>query len=111
MGMLGAILSPELACVLIHSATARTAIHWHGIRQLNTNLHDGANGVTECPIPPGGSKTYSFLAHQYGTTWYHSHFTAQKTNREDETNNNNSPASLPYDIDLGTFPISDYYYQ
>jgi FtsP/CotA-like multicopper oxidase with cupredoxin domain len=47
-----------------------TGIHWHGIRQLNNNINDGASGVTECPIPPGKSKTYTFLATQYGTSWY-----------------------------------------
>ncbi len=92
------------------NATSSTSIHWHGIRQLNTNLQDGANGVTECPIPPGASKTYSFLAHQYGTTWYHSHFSAQYANGVVGTIVINGPASLPYDIDLGTFPITDYYY-
>lgn len=30
-----------------------TSIHWHGIRQLNTNWMDGVSGVTECPIPVG----------------------------------------------------------
>jgi len=31
---------------------------------------DGASGVTECPVAPGQSKTYSFYATQYGTAWY-----------------------------------------
>jgi len=48
----------------------RTAFHWHGIRMLNNNVNDGANGVTECPIPPGASKVYRFRAEQYGTSWY-----------------------------------------
>lgn len=87
-----------------------TSIHWHGIRQLNNNLQDGVNGVTECPIPPGASKTYTFLAEQYGTTWYHSHFSAQYGNGVFGTMHINGPASAPYDIDLGTFPVSDYYY-
>ncbi|KAL1874014.1 hypothetical protein VTK73DRAFT_568 [Phialemonium thermophilum] len=88
-----------------------TSIHWHGIRQLGSNLHDGANGITECPIPPkGGKRTYSFLATQYGTGWYHSHFSAQYGNGVVGTVQINGPASLPYDIDLGVFPISDYYY-
>lgn len=39
------------------------------MRQLNSNNQDGANGVTECPIPPGGSRTYTFRAMQYGTSW------------------------------------------
>ena len=25
-----------------------TSIHWHGIRQVNSNINDGANGITEC---------------------------------------------------------------
>jgi len=51
--------------------TNGTSIHWHGVRQLNSNNMDGTPGVTECPIPPKGtnSKTYSFLATQYGTSW------------------------------------------
>ncbi|WRT68659.1 uncharacterized protein IL334_005638 [Kwoniella shivajii] len=50
-------------------------IHWHGISQNGTNLMDGVPGVTQCPIPPGGSFTYEFpIVQQYGTYWYHSHF-------------------------------------
>ena len=25
-----------------------TSIHWHGLRQLNSNIQDGVNGITEC---------------------------------------------------------------
>ena len=32
-----------------------TSIHWHGIRQYQTNEQDGVNGVTQCPIAPGKS--------------------------------------------------------
>lgn len=85
-------------------------MHWHGIRQHNTNLQDGVNGVTECPIPPGHSRVYTFRAEQYGTTWYHSHFSAQYGNGVVGTIQINGPASLPYDIDLGVFPVTDYYY-
>jgi len=46
-----------------------TSIHWHGVRQLNSNPNDGANGITECPIAPGTSKTYTFLATAHGTSW------------------------------------------
>ncbi|KAF3767224.1 hypothetical protein M406DRAFT_69386 [Cryphonectria parasitica EP155] len=89
-----------------------TTIHWHGIRQLNTNLQDGVNGITECPIPPnGGSKTYTFIAHQYGTSWYHSHFSAQYGNGIVGAIQIDGPASLPYDIDLGPLVLSDYYYK
>lgn len=74
-------------------------------------MHDGANGVTECPIPPNGGRfTYKFRAAQYGTSWYHSHFSAQYGNGVVGTIQINGPASLPYDIDLGVFPVTDYYY-
>ncbi|KAI1821444.1 multicopper oxidase-domain-containing protein [Xylaria intraflava] len=86
-----------------------TSIHWHGMRQMGTNIQDGANGVTECPIPPGGTKTYTFRLTQYGTTWYHSHFSAQYGNGVFGPIVINGPASLPYDIDLGAYPIYDYY--
>lgn len=52
-------------------------MHWHGIRQLNTNGQDGVNGITQCPIPPGESYTYTFKAYQYGSAWYHSHYSLQ----------------------------------
>ncbi|KAK0648653.1 laccase [Cercophora newfieldiana] len=88
-----------------------TSIHWHGLHQKGTQLHDGANGVTECPIPPnGGTFTYKFRATQYGSSWYHSHFSAQYGNGVVGTIQINGPASLPYDIDLGVFPVTDYYY-
>lgn len=33
-------------------------------------VNDGANGITECPLPPGATKTYRFRTEQYGTSWY-----------------------------------------
>jgi FtsP/CotA-like multicopper oxidase with cupredoxin domain len=88
-----------------------TSIHWHGLRMVGNNINDGVNGVTECPIPPGSQKTYRFRARQYGTSWYHSHFSAQYGNGVFGTILIHGPASLPYDIDLGPYPISDYYYR
>ena len=54
-----------------------TTIHWHGIRQNGTLDMDGVNGVTQCPIATGDSFTYKFKATQYGTSWYHSHYSLQ----------------------------------
>ncbi|PWY93085.1 hypothetical protein BO94DRAFT_564237 [Aspergillus sclerotioniger CBS 115572] len=56
-----------------------TAIHMHGIRMFNDSLADGVPGVSQCPIAPGDSFTYKFRAVQYGTTWYHSHYSLQYT--------------------------------
>jgi hypothetical protein len=38
---------------------------------------DGVNGVTQCPIAPKDTFTYRFRAEQYGTSWYHSHYSLQ----------------------------------
>ncbi|KAK3937427.1 putative laccase precursor [Diplogelasinospora grovesii] len=54
-----------------------TSVHWHGIRQFGSFQHDGVNGITECPIAPGDTFTYKFRALQYGSAWYHSHYSLQ----------------------------------
>ncbi|OXV08506.1 hypothetical protein Egran_03731 [Elaphomyces granulatus] len=54
-----------------------TSIHFHGLRMLNNVQNDGVNGVTQCPIAPGDSFTYEFHATQYGSSWYHSHYSLQ----------------------------------
>ncbi|KAK0653156.1 laccase [Cercophora newfieldiana] len=87
-----------------------TSIHWHGVRMLNNNVNDGANGITECPIPPNSTKVYTFRAEQHGSSWYHSHFSSQYANGVVGTMQFNGPASLPYEEDLGVFPITDWYY-
>ncbi|OAT09933.1 laccase 3, variant 1 [Blastomyces gilchristii SLH14081] len=88
-----------------------TSIHWHGIRQQHTGHQDGTNGVTECPIAPGASKTYEFKCTQYGTSWYHSHHTVQYGDGVLGAIEISGPASANYDIDLGTMPIQDWYYR
>ncbi|KAK3306164.1 laccase-1 [Chaetomium strumarium] len=117
----GTILGPTILAdwgdkievtVINNLKTNGTSIHWHGIRQQNSIYHDGVNGVTECAIPPkGGKRVYKFRAQQYGTSWYHSHFSAQYGNGVVGAIQINGPASLNYDIDLGVFPITDYYYR
>ena len=42
---------------------------------------------------------------------YHSHFSAQYGNGIVGTIQINGPASADYDIDLGTYPISDWYHK
>eukprot|EP00842_Homolaphlyctis_polyrhiza_P003453 jgi/Hompol1/4108/HPOL_003471-RA len=60
-----------------NSLAVPTALHWHGIRQQGTNEADGAAGNTQCPIAPGRSYTYRFVASPPGTTWWHAHFGTQ----------------------------------
>jgi FtsP/CotA-like multicopper oxidase with cupredoxin domain len=54
-----------------------TSFHWHGLLQKQTPWMDGVPGVEQCPIAPGDSFTYQFQADLYGTSWYHSHYSAQ----------------------------------
>lgn len=87
-----------------------TSIHWHGISQHNTNSMDGVNGVTECALAPGSSKTYTWQATQYGTTWYHSHHSGQYGDGVYGPMVINGPSTADYDIDLGVLPVTDWYY-
>jgi FtsP/CotA-like multicopper oxidase with cupredoxin domain len=62
----------DLVRVRLHNhLTVATTIHWHGLAVPNGQ--DGVAGVTQDPVPPGGSVTYSFVAKGVGTYWYHSH--------------------------------------
>jgi iron transport multicopper oxidase len=54
-----------------------TAIHFHGLRQINTTYADGPSMVTQCPIQPGGTFVYQFIVDQPGTYWYHAHIGGQ----------------------------------
>ncbi|KAL8386875.1 hypothetical protein RB595_010323 [Gaeumannomyces hyphopodioides] len=91
--------------------TNGTGIHWHGMFQMNNNVNDGVGGVTECPIPPrGGTRMYELLATQYGTGWYHSHFSVQYGNGVLGAMVVRGPASANYDVDLGAYTIADWYY-
>ena len=38
---------------------------------------DGVNGITQCPIAPGDYFEYRFNVTQYGSSWYHSHYSVQ----------------------------------
>ncbi|PPJ50459.1 hypothetical protein CBER1_06755 [Cercospora berteroae] len=88
-----------------------TSIHWHGLRQLNTCQHDGVNGVTECPIAPGQTKQYIIRCTQHGTSWYHSHYSAQYGDGIVGAIVINGPATSNYDSDLGTLTFTDWFYK
>ena len=48
-----------------------TTIHWHGIRVENGS--DGAEGVTQEPVLPGGVFDYTLQFPDAGLFWYHPH--------------------------------------
>lgn len=69
---------------------------------------DGVPGVTQCPIAPGTSLTYSFHLTQYGTTWYHSHLSLQYGMGIFGPMIINGPATADYDEDLGVITLQDW---
>lgn len=85
-----------------------SSIHFHGIRQNYTNQMDGVASVTQCPIAPGSSYTYTWRATQYGTSWYHSHFYVQAWDGIFGGIQINGPATANYDVDLGTLMLNDW---
>ncbi|KAJ5725494.1 uncharacterized protein N7483_006851 [Penicillium malachiteum] len=88
-------------------------LHWHGLRQEGTPWEDGVPGITQCPIIPGGKFTYKFKADQYGTSWYHSHYSAQYTDGAYGPMVIYGPvqSGASYDLDVGPVMISDYAHQ
>ncbi|PYH85727.1 putative extracellular dihydrogeodin oxidase/laccase [Aspergillus uvarum CBS 121591] len=87
-----------------------TGIHWHGIRQLGTNFQDGVPGVTQCPSKPGETQVYEFRITQYGTSWYHGHFSLQYSNGLFGPLIIHGPSSLNWDEDLGPWILHDWYH-
>ena len=71
---------------------------------------DGAEQVTQCPIPPGHKFVYNFtIGDQSGTYWYHSHSGAQYSDGlrgffiiEDDT--------LPSHDEEVSISVSDWYH-
>jgi len=53
-----------------------TTIHWHGVRL--PNAMDGVPGITQPPVPPGGTFVYEFTPKDAGTFWFHPHLRASE---------------------------------
>jgi FtsP/CotA-like multicopper oxidase with cupredoxin domain len=88
--------------------TNGTGLHFHGIRQNYTNQMDGVPSITQCPVAPGESTTYTWRATQYGSTWYHSHFALQAWDGVLGGIVINGPATSNYDEDLGVLFLNDW---
>lgn len=78
-----------------------TSLHWHGLNQKETPWFDGVPGASQCPIAPGSTFTYTFKADQYGTSWYHAHYSAQYTDGVFGPIVIYGPIHEQYDIDIG----------
>ncbi|KAK3329784.1 Cupredoxin [Apodospora peruviana] len=87
-----------------------TGLHFHGIRQLNTNYADGATSQTECPIAPGDCHTYRWKATQHGSSWYHSHYSIQYGDGVLGPIVIHGPNTADWDVDLGPLLLTDYYH-
>ncbi|KAK6347490.1 hypothetical protein TWF718_005331 [Orbilia javanica] len=91
-----------------------SSIHFHGLRQWGTPYADGVAGVTQCPIPPvegNNTMTYYWNANQYGSSWYHSHFSLQYANGILGPLVLYGPSSANYDFDSGPLLIGDWYHE
>ncbi|MCJ1400473.1 hypothetical protein MMC11_003679 [Xylographa trunciseda] len=87
-----------------------TSLHWHGLLQKETPWFDGVPAVQQCPIAPGASFTYTFKADVYGTSWYHSHYSAQYADGAFGPMIIYGPSNAAYDVDLGPVIITDWYH-
>ncbi|RMD44879.1 hypothetical protein DV735_g374, partial [Chaetothyriales sp. CBS 134920] len=87
-----------------------TSLHWHGLLQRGTPYEDGVPGITQCPIAPGETFTYSFNADLYGTSWYHSHYSGQYAAGVFGAIIIHGPPHAIYNKDLGPVLLSDYYH-
>ena len=85
-----------------------TTLHFHGIRMDRNNEHDGVPSVTQCPIAPGRSMTYTWTATSYGTSWYHSHFALQTLEGLFGPIVIHGLVSKDYDVDAGTVTLQDW---
>lgn len=63
------------------------------------------------PLAPSKSKTYTFRLTQHGTTWYHSHLSAQYGDGLLGALVINGPATSNYDVDLGSYTVTDWFYK
>ncbi|NQW08870.1 MAG: multicopper oxidase family protein [Alphaproteobacteria bacterium] len=57
---------------VINDLAEPTTVHWHGLRI--DNAMDGVPGLTQEPIPPGGTFDYTLTPPDSGSFWYHSHY-------------------------------------
>lgn len=88
-----------------------TSLHWHGMLQAGTPWYDGVPSVSQCPIAPGGSFTYLFQASVYGTSWYHSHYSAQAAGGLFGALVVYGPSHVSYDVDVGPIILADWFHK
>ncbi|PSK56592.1 Iron transport multicopper oxidase [Elsinoe australis] len=95
---------------VINKLSEGTSLHWHGFLQKDTPYYDGVPSVMQCPIAPGSSFTYRFRADLYGSSWYHSHYSAQYAGGALGPMIVHGPLNAQYDHDLGPVMLQDWYH-
>ncbi|KAH0026884.1 multicopper oxidase, partial [Aureobasidium melanogenum] len=100
-----------ISVTVTNSLDEGTSLHWHGLLQKATPWFDGVPSIMQCPIAPGKSFTYVFQADLYGTSWYHSHFSAHYAGGAAGAMVIYGPKNVDYDIDLGPVILSDWYHE
>ncbi len=68
---------------------------------------DGVPSISQCPIAPGSSFEYRFKADIYGTSWYHSHYSAQYLDGVFGPLVIYGPSHVDFDEDLGPVLLQD----
>ena len=69
--LLKATQGAEVTIKFTNNTDVDTTLHSHGLRL--ENMFDGTPGVTQTPIPPGGTFTYKLKFPDAGMYWYHPH--------------------------------------
>lgn len=88
-----------------------TTVHAHGLFQTETSWYDGVPAVAQCPITPnGGTFEQLFRADRYGSSWYHSHYSAQYSGGAHGPMVIYGPKHAEYDIDIGPVLLEDWYH-
>lgn len=88
-----------------------TSIHYHGLIQAGHPWYDGTPASQVCPIAPGTNFTQTFTADQYGSSWWHSHYSAQHVDGAKGPIVFYGPTTAQYDVDLGPVFLNDWYHQ
>ncbi|KIW35406.1 uncharacterized protein PV07_02104 [Cladophialophora immunda] len=94
----------------IYGPEEPTSIHWHGLNQPGTPYYDGVVTVAQCPIVPGGNLTYRFRADEFGTSWWHAHYSAQYSAGVVGPIVVHGPNDAGYDVDLYPILVSDWFH-
>jgi iron transport multicopper oxidase len=106
-------LGDTLIVSVTNGLNVPTSIHWHGMKQKNTQEMDGAVGASQCGIKPGTTVTYTFVPSESGTYWWHGHFGSQYVDGLKGPfiiRNPNEPHASQYDDEI-IIQLTDWYHQ